>query len=210
MVTIEQKLSLFSKLLQRSMSEKFDEEMRQLRKDYEAKAKENEEIVKKEADEILKRARKKADAEKLEMVSKMKYGLKREYIDVKEKYFTLFMQHLTDKIEKFIETDEYPEYLMRLISKLMEEKITDSIVLYMTKRDLDKYTEAIKQRLSEAGIFDFSFKIADDKIIGGYVAEDTLNKIRIDCTIQSILDDNTPYIMQTLFKAIEAGENDGI
>lgn len=210
MVTIEQKLSLFSKLLQRSMNEKFDEEMDKLRKEYEAKAKANEEIAKKEADEILSRARKKADAEKLEMVSKMKYGLKREYISVKEKYFTNFMKHLADKIDKFIESDEYYDYLMRLISKLAEERITDNIVLYMTKKDSDRYADAIKQKLSEAGIFDCSFKTADDKIVGGYVAEDTLNKIRIDCTIESLLEDNMSYIMQTLFKAIEAGEKDGI
>jgi V/A-type H+-transporting ATPase subunit E len=210
MVTIDQKLSLFSKLLQRSMNEKFDEEMDKLRKEYEAKAKTNKETVKREVDEILSKARKKADTEKLEMVSKMKYGLKREYISVKEKYFTIFMKHLSEKIEKFIESDEYYKYLMHLISKLEEEKLTDNVVLHMTKRDSDKYADAIKQKLSEIGIFNCSFVTAEDKIIGGYVAEDTFNKIRIDCTIESLLEDNMSYIMQTLFKAIEAGDKDGI
>jgi hypothetical protein len=47
-------------------------------------------------------------------------------------------------------------------------------------------------------------KAAGDSIIGGFIAVDTDSDIRMDFSIKTLLEDNRPYMMQTLFQALEA------
>jgi len=211
MVTIEQKLSMFSKLLHRSMTEKFTEEMEQLKKEYEVKIQKNKDAVDKEAENILSGMLKKAEAEKIELTSITRIGMKREYMSVKEKYFTVLMDHLKAEIEKFIQSEKYGDYLFSLAKELEKtEQFSDRLIIYMTARDHETYAEAIKQELLKSSQRDLYFKIADDNMIGGFTAEDPVSHIRINFSISALLEDNKPYMMQVLFQAIEVGEANGI
>lgn len=210
MVTIEQKLSLFSKLLHRSMDDKFKEDMEKLKKEYEEKLRKNRESVDKEAEDIINRSAKKAEAEKIEMINKVRINSKKGYMDVKEKHLTVFIDHLKSEIENFIQSEKYGVYLISQVSKLVAEKeLEDSLILYMMQRDYDKYSDIIRQELAKSGRQDIVFKIADDNIIGGFIAQDAAGNIRLNFSIETLLEDNMSYIMQTLFQAIEAGETDG-
>ncbi|MEN6313174.1 MAG: V-type ATP synthase subunit E [Clostridiaceae bacterium] len=210
MVTIEQKLSLFSKLLNRSMDDKFKEAMEKLKKEYEEKLRKNREAVYKEAEDIINRSVKKAEAEKIEMINKIRISSKKEYMDVKEKHLSLFMDHLKEEIENFIQSEKYGGYLVTQVDRMIGTKeLKDSFVLYMTRRDYDKYSDNIRQELLKSGRKECSFKMADDSIIGGFIAEDAAGSIRLNFSVKALLEDNMPYIMQTLFQAIEAGETDG-
>jgi vacuolar-type H+-ATPase subunit E/Vma4 len=62
----------------------------------------------------------------------------------------------------------------------------------------------------EVGKQALDFRPAGDEIIGGFIAEDAGSRIRINFSIEALLEDNKAYIMQTLFQAIETGEADGI
>ena len=211
MVTIEQKLSLFSKLLHRFMNDKFTEEMENIKKEYEEKIQKGRDAVDREAEDILKKSRKKAETEKIELLSKIRISMKMESMSVKEKYFGVFMGHLKDEIEKFISSDKYENYLFAMVKKLEElEQFSNSLIIYVTNRDYEKYAENIKQALLKSQQRDLSFKIADDDIIGGFIAEDPISNIRMNFSINALLEDSTQYIMQTLFQAIEAGEGNGI
>lgn len=211
MVTIDQKLSLFSKLLHRSMNEKFTEEMGKLKEEYEVKIQKNKDAVDKEAEDIINKSRKKAEAEKMELASIIRVNMKKETMAVKEKHFTVLMGHLSEEIEKLIQSDKYDDYLLSLVKKLEEtEYISNSLIIYMTNRDNVKYAENIRQELLKSQQMDCTFEIAPDSIIGGFIAEDPISNIRMDFSINTLLEDNKPYIMQALFQAIEAGETNGI
>ncbi|MDO8685781.1 MAG: V-type ATP synthase subunit E [Clostridiales bacterium] len=210
MVTIEQKLSLFSKLLHRSMSDKFAEEMENLKKEYEEKIRKNRDEVDKEASDILNKSRKKAETEKIELISGIRITMKREYLSVKEKFFVVLMDHLKDEIEKFVQSEKYGEYLFSQVKKLESEQFSDKLIIHMTNRDYEKYAKNIKQELLKSLQKDLTFDIADDDIIGGFIAEDPVGNIRMNYSIDALLEDNKQYIMQTLFQVIEAGESDGI
>lgn len=211
MVTIEHKLSLFSKLLHRSMNDKFTEEMEILKREYEGKIQKNKAVVDKEAEDILSKSHKRAEAEKTELNSKIKVGMKREYMYVKEKHFAVLLDHLKAEIEYFIQSDKYWDYISSLVKKMEESgQFSNSLIINMTKRDQEKYTDDIKRELSKSQQKDLSFKMADDNIVGGFIAEDPISNIRMDFSIEALLEDNKIFMMQTLFQAIEAGEADGI
>lgn len=211
MVTIEQKLSLFSKLLHRTMTEKFSEEMDTLKKEYDVKIRSNSEAVDREAEEIINRSVKKAEAEKVELLSRARIKAKREAMAVKDKYFGILMSNLRTEIDKFLLSDRYEPYLMGLAAELAgETQLSDSLVIYMKADDLARYGNSIKQILVKSRNWDISFKEADDSIIGGFIAEDTKGHIRVNLSVDALLEDNRNYIMQVLFQAIEAGDANAI
>ncbi len=210
MVTIEQKLSLFSKLLHRQMNDKLTEEMEQLKKEYEVKIQKNKAAVDKEAEEIINKARRKAEAEKTELISKNRIGLKREYMSVKEKQVAVLMKRLYSEIDNFMQSEKYEAYLLSLVRKLADtEQLSENLIIYMTAGDSEKYGERIKnefQRLHHAAC---SLRIAEDHILGGFIVEDPTANTRIDSSVEALLEDSRAYIMQTLFQAIEAGDGNG-
>jgi vacuolar-type H+-ATPase subunit E/Vma4 len=50
------------------------------------------------------------------------------------------------------------------------------------------------------------FRQAKEDIIGGFIAEDQENDMRIDMSLKALLEDNKAFIMQTFFQAIETGD----
>lgn len=205
MVTIEQKLSLFSNLLHRTMDEAFKLEMEKLRKEYEVKMQKDKEAVDKEAESIINSARKRAEAERTEKVSRSKVELKKEYMSLKERYFSVLMERIVREIGLFTASERYPEYILGLARKLEPlAQTSGKLEIYLNGRDSEKYPDTIRQALAKHA--ELVFKPADEDIIGGFIADDTQNNVRIDMSLKALLDDNKSYIMQTLFQAIEMGE----
>jgi len=210
MVTIEQKLAMFSNLLHRSMNEKFLDEMDKLRKSYEILNRENKAEVDEQAEEILNKAYKKAESEKTELISKIRISAKKEYMDVREKLFNTMMEHLTDKIYNFMRSDEYGEYLSSLAKKLIEEDPgTGPLIIYLTGADHEKYAKLLMSKFPDARQTELVMKLADDSIIGGLIAESPDMNIRMNLSVKALLEDNRTFMMETLYKALEAGEADG-
>lgn len=207
MVTIEKKLEIFSKLLHRSMSDKFSDEMDKIRKSYETQLQSNKIEVDREAEELLNKSEKKAVSERTEMISKIRISVKKDYMAAKEKLFNVMMENLVNKIKIFTQSDDYGEYLIALAKKLYaEDPSPEALTIYMTDSDREKYAESVKEEFSSSHQKELTVKVADDSIIGGFIAENTGRNIRINFSIKALLEDNRSYMMQTLFKALEAGE----
>jgi len=212
MVTINQKLSLFQNMLQRSLDDEFKQEMTELRQEYSQKLQTNKEAADREAAEIIARTKKKAEAERVGQISRIRLEFKKEYMNLKEKLFSRFMERVINEVEKFTVSDRYPGYMMSLVQKLMSSgELPENTVIYMTKRDLERYAEDVKRKLVEQKQTDIKLREAPDSIIGGFIAENPADMVRIDLSMSALLQDNEDYIMQMLFQAIEAGDaNDNL
>ncbi len=207
MVTIEQKLSLFSNLLHRTMDESFKLEMEKLKKEYEVKMQKDKEAVDKEAENIINAARKKAEAERTEQISRNRVDLKKEYMFLKEKYFSELMDRIKKELESFADSVEYAEYMKKLAGKLETlAPASKKLEIALAGRDCDKYPVLLRQVLSDSKWEELVFKTAEDDITGGFIAEVPDNDIRIDMSLKALLEDNRSFIMETLFQAIETGE----
>jgi vacuolar-type H+-ATPase subunit E/Vma4 len=210
MVTIEQKLSMFSKLLHRTMNEKFTEEMEKLRSEYAVKLQKNRDEAGREAQEILKRSAKRAETEKTEILSRIRINIKKDQMAVKEKLFSTLTVQLSDRIGSFVRSEEYGGYLAAMAEKLAEAvQSKDSLAIYMTAEDIKKYGEWLKKELCGIQPEKLTLVAANDSIIGGFIAVDPESDIRMDFSIKTLLEDNKPYMMQTLFQALEAEGSEG-
>lgn len=214
MVTIEQKLLLFSKLLHQSMDKKYAEELEEIEKQYEYKLQKNKEEVDKEVEAIEENARKKVETGNTERISKAKINIKKESMSVKEKHFKILMEHFKNTLNEFVESEKYKQYLLNLLVKLSEEMSSidsDNLIIYLTQKDNDNFGLLIKHELeSKYKYNNIAFKTINDNVIGGIIAEYPEKNIRIDLTIRAVLEENESYIMQTLYEMLEAGEHNGL
>ena len=208
MVTIEQKVLLFSKLIDQLMNAQFKEGLKNLEVEYNGKLEKNKKDTDLEVKKIINNANKKRNLEISKAYSSFKINEKKELMLVKENCFNKFMVRLKSYIEEFIKSDKYKDYLLKLIKEIsLEEKHTNSITIYVTSDDYSKYSDLLKNELKKLGYNDdkYTIAVAKDNIIGGFVVEDNVDKFRINLSIKSLLDDNKSYIMQMLFEALEAG-----
>lgn len=205
MVTIEQKLELFRKLLNQSMYLKVEEELSKLEKEFQMKVQQTEETIDIAAQEIVDRAKKKAESRHAENTGKSQITMKKEIMSIKEKYLDVFMNNFKGRLEEFIESKEYKTFLYKNILKLNNE-LNDydklDLNIYLSTKDFNKYRDFIKTELAKNhGVSFITFDI-----MGGFIAEVPSKGIKYDLSIDTILEDNKAYIMQTLFEALKAGE----
>ncbi len=211
MVTIEEKIKLFYKLLNQSMDQSFTDELKDLKEKYESKIQKAKNEIDKEAKDIEERAAKRADIKRAESISKSKVIIKKDIMVLKEKYYYTFMEKFNKNLDEFIKSDDYKLYLSKIISKLVAE-IKDygkcNIIIYLTKNDQGKYSDFIKDEIAKKLDCNVSFSIEHD-IKGGFICVIEDRGMKIDLSIDSVLDENKDYIMQTIFETLEAGDYNG-
>ena len=210
MVTIEQKLTLFSKLLNQGIKEEMDEQFIQLEKEYERRIAENKFAVNEEAKEIINQAKQRAEIKKLELMSRGKLSSKREMMQLKEKMIVRFMNALEKKVSEFTQSPAYLKYLRQLINSTEElKKSMNPLTIYMTKLDYDQHQEFIKQALVEKGfnVGSFSFEVSNKPILGGLIIVDTIDNTRIDMSILEIIEESKDKIVDKISRSIgEVGD----
>lgn len=208
MVTIEEKIKLFYKLLNQSMDKELTSELLELENNYETKIQKLKSEVDKEAKEIEEKALKKAETKRAESLSKSKVIIKKDIMALKEKYYYIFMDKLNEKVNEFINSNDYKLYLTKIISNLITE-IKDygksNLIIHLNKNDIDKFSDFIKTEITKKFDCNISFKTNLD-IRGGLIAEIANKNIKVDLSIDTMLEDKKAYIMQTIFETLEAGD----
>lgn len=211
MVTIEQKLSLFSKLLQQDIKTEIGEKIEGMEKEYDEIMSEHKRKVDKMADDIVENARKKGEIKRLELISKAKMQTKKESMVAKEKYIGVFIEHLKERIASFKSTPKYKDYLKHIISTLdnLKSYETDFIV-HMTKEDNEMYGEYVLDTIVQGGISKDRLRLAvkDESMIGGIILDSPEKNLRIDLSISTVIEDHKDEIVEGLFNAI--GEVGGL
>lgn len=207
MVTIEQKLTLFYKLIAQSMDIELKEKLKNIEDIYSVKVEQSKKEVDKEAELIEERAKKKCEARKTESISKSKVIIKRDIMILKEKYFNEFMIELKQMLKEFVDSENYQKYLLQIVSKLsdeLKEYENCNLVVILNNKDKDKYIDILNNCFSKyENIKSTNFK-TNNNIIGGLILE--VENTKIDLSIDSVLEENKTYIMQSVFESIGAGE----
>lgn len=210
MVTIEQKLTLFSKLLNQEIKEEMDEKFVQLEKEYEKRMAESKFQTDKEANEIIEQARKRAEIRKVEWISKGRLDSKKEMMQVKEEVISKFMNALEAKIVAFTETEAYLKYLEKLLQNTSASELgKGSLEIELTKADYDKHQKWISNVLGEQGISkeQIHFSVTKEKILGGMIINNLEESTRMDLSIMAVLEEAKDHIVEKITRAIgEAGD----
>ena len=213
MVTIEQKLTLFSKLLNQEIKEEIDQRLEALEKEYEKRIAESKFNVDKEVNEIIEQARKSGEIKRVELLSKGKMASKKDILLIKERLMTRFMNTLEEKIKHFVISDAYKIYLSHLIGELEGLKQSENpLKIYLTKYDMTYHQDFIKEAFIKIGLKEdqISLKESMDDILGGLIIEDERLSTRIDESIRAVLEEEKGQNIERISQVIgEAGERRG-
>lgn len=205
MVTIEQKLTLFSKLLNQDIKEEMDKKFNALEGEYQRRIAENKFLVDKEAAEIIEQARRRAELKKVELISKGKLANKKEMMLVKEELIARFMTALENKIKDFTKTEEYKLYLSKKFQELKSLKGSKNhLEVYLMPSDYEMHQNFIKEGLVKIGLKEdkLSFNLSDQDMLGGFIIEDPVLRIRIDESIRTLIQDKKDEMIEKISLAI--------
>lgn len=205
MITVEEKLNTFSKMIIGKEKSNRDKKLLDI-------SNKNDEIIEKhkkmlslKREEIIKNKIKEANIKANEMISMVNNDRKNEILHKKKEYMNILIKDIWDKTLQFVEGEDYKEYLLSLIDKIINA-LDDNMTIYLNQRDISKYDSNIKNVIYNKNI---TIKPAIEDMIGGGIGISEDGRIRIDLTLKSIIDDNKDYIGQVLYTALEKGDIDG-
>ncbi|WP_027626814.1 V-type ATP synthase subunit E [Clostridium lundense] len=180
MVTIDDKLKLFSKIV----FDKIDEE---IRADLEVFEKEKEEVLKKEKEKIdtekkksINIITKRSEIKGREIVSKAKIQSQKEILGLKENMINDLLEELKDKFKEYSQTEEYKSYLYKEIDSAVKKYDEKEFTIYLAKNDYEKYKDELMKNILNNSV---QIKESKDDIIGGFILQDKDMKFRVDNTL---------------------------
>jgi V/A-type H+-transporting ATPase subunit E len=196
LITIEDKLDMFRKLLLENVEKKGHEELAALKKRIgQEKAKIAKETELQKA-QILEAAMKKGENKKKQIVSEAQSESYFKVLKKKEEFIEDVTVELREYCKKFIEQMEYKDFIIRNISKAIEAIEPGSkLAIIMTEKDAKKYGEAVKEYMEEKKVADdVVIEEAEEEIIGGFILEDRTRNIQIDYSIVTMIKESRGLI----------------
>lgn len=207
MVTIEQKLTLFSKLLNQEIKEETQKEQEALDKEYERIIAENKYLIDKQAEQMVEHAKKRAETQKVELISKSRLSSKKEYLMTIEEIIESFMKDVKERIAAFVKTEAYKKYVEKLAEDVSELKGSQNkLIVEVTAEDY-KRKAFIEAALLKAGLPEekIAFEVSKEEILGGFIIKDTILDTKIDESISTLLEESKDRIVELVTSAIEEG-----
>ena len=207
MVTLEQKLSLFKKLVDEKVQKVIDEQI--LNKDDEIKdfLEKEKQILESNANRTKKAAIERIKRQKSEAISTMIQQERKLYLKKNEEILRDLLAKIEDKIRDFMQTDKYKEHIeATMLTSLEAFSSEEHIYVYIPPTNFNKAKEAAESALKKAGFENYTIIEAELNYIGGFVLENERQTIRLNKTFAEALYLKREDLGQMLHDAIRRGE----
>ena len=189
--TIEDKISLFTKVVIERIELDFQQKQKKLVEYYENRKtemiKENEE----RKGNVVTRATKDAESKKQQIILKTRSAMHLAVLKKKQEFAERIMDEVKKRTKAFIGTAEYVEFLKEAIKQVLSKFSNDQFVSFSFSRDdIEKKREFILQTIKSFRN-EATYKIeVVDNLIGGVFVESGDGRMEIDLTINTILEES--------------------
>ena len=197
MVTIEQKVKLFSKLIYQEVDYDIQEKQTLMKQEQSEILERATQAAKKQANEILRANEYRVGEQHSKAIGKAKIENKREILKAREACVTKMLQKLESKISAFIETPDYEKYIKNCIqksTKMME--VGTPLRAVVSKADAKRLKVMLER-------YNFSIEIAQQPIMGGIIIVDPKNNTQVDFSFDTTLKDKLPVITGAIMTELE-------
>ncbi|MBU3195414.1 hypothetical protein KPL26_01900 [Clostridium algidicarnis] len=203
MTTIEDKISLFSKIIYEKLNEEKEEKLKAFNEEAELKMnterKKISQIKKVSEREIIRKANVKAS----EIIAKENLNKQREMLRLKDDIIKTTIKEIKDKLLDFVNSKEYEDYLMSTITKNLKLLNKGEYYLIVLDRDLNKYESQIKVALEDFMDKKVEIKVSKADFIGGVMIKDFEGRFNIDNSISSKLEESKELIGIKVMKMLD-------
>ena len=209
MITVEDKLEIFNKLVYKAEEEKCIREMEALEKRIETTLEEKKLELEKKAEAFIKRKNILANIQKNEMISQANENKKTNVLKSRESFLNDFIKNLEIKTKQFVQSNDYKPYLIKKISKVLNGLEEDKVILLLNEEDIGLIQESIPI-LQEQFKKSISIEASKKNVIGGFMILDGAKTYNLDYSFKTIIEENRYEIGKTLFNMLEnVGELNG-
>lgn len=200
MVTIEEKIKLFSKVVFDKVQKENQQEIDKFNKEYGSLLEKKKAEAKANADKMYEDGAKKVDKQKSQIISKARVDEKKLVLEQKNKIFDEAIDEITEYSKKYLANENYKsDFLNSLKEAFSDLNVNDDTCLYVTSDDADKMKNEVLNLFPDRKI---DFKVNDD-IIGGFILEDKTINTRMDMSFVNRIDDAKELIGEKLFALLK-------
>lgn len=191
MITIEEKIRLFTKILYDGVERENKKTVEEFNREFSNIIAEKTMEFKSEADELWKRSKDRASKESFQIISKARFEAKKIILEREKRLVSEAVKAVKDYAEGYTQGEEYADYFKSILEDMKDEKLQkDEITVYVTERDLCRFDKDIKEAFNNEGL-DIA---VDDLIIGGLMVIDNKRHIKIDMSISTRIDEAREFI----------------
>ena len=187
LVTIEEKLHLFEKILYDKTNSKINDKLTKAREEINREIAKEEKAVQAYKEKITKEIYKKHKGNYEKELFKAKFEAEQELINLREELIKETVDGIKANLIQFINSKDYEEYIFSNIDNTLKNiKNENSLVIYFNNEDLKRF----KERLEKEGLADNVQISSESKnILGGYILEAENMRFRIDCSLDSSIEE---------------------
>ena len=172
----------------------------------ENEAKETLKVAKAQADQnyqnILVEAKTKSEGEQRRIASTTEIEIRNLHLQTKENLVDCAFQKTRDKLEKFIETKKYQNYLLRLIEQIAKQMDRKNLVVQLNAKDKTWLTQETLSALSKKLSCQLTLSTKTEEFIGGCKIQTEDGKITYDGTIDNKLQEIKPTLRLEVAKIL--------
>lgn len=207
MITLEDKLDIFYKIVLKDEEGKCKETLEQLEEKNKSIIKEKKENLEIKKKDIINRKIQLAETERNEMLSRFKQDNKEKLLSKRQEILKSLISSLEERERQFTSSKEYRDYFITYLDKTLDEMEENEIILGIRKADGDNFNEEILSLGNKKGINIVIDTIKED-IIGGFVISDKDRTYSLDYSFKTIIEENKYLIGKTLYTLInETGDS---
>jgi V/A-type H+-transporting ATPase subunit E len=197
--TIEDKISLFTKVIVERIELDFQQKKKKLVEYYESQQstiiKDNEKRKK----EVIASATKEAITKKQQMILRARSATRLEVLKKKQEFIEKIIEEVKKKTRTFTGTEDYIEFLKKSIKQVLSRFSDDQFVNFSFSSDDFKKNQEIILSTIKSFRDENTFKVeADNSLIGGVFAKSSDGRLEIDFTVNNIMEDSKKLIGEYL------------
>lgn len=200
MITIEEKLKLFTKIVYDKVEKENQKAVNEFNKEYGNIIELKKLEFSTEANEMLQKSKRNIEKEKQHIISRARMEEKRILLERRGEIYEEIIKELVKYAEKFTESPEYESMFFKdFNTAILEIKESSSLDIYLTQKDTDRFRMKISGILKGKTL---NFQ-CDDDIAGGFVLVDNMHNIRIDMSYTSRIKNSRDYLGQKLVEILQ-------
>jgi V/A-type H+-transporting ATPase subunit E len=197
--TIEDKISLFTKVVIERIELDFQQKQKKQVEYYESRKttliKDNEERKR----TALARATKDAETKKQQMILKTRSAMHLAVLKKRQEFVERIMDEVKKRTRAFIGTVEYVDFLMEAIKQVLFKFSDDQFVSFSFSRNDIKNNREVILNTIKSFRDEATYKIeAVDSLIGGVFVKSGDGQLEIDFTINTILEESNKLVGEIL------------
>jgi len=196
MVTIDQKLKIFNKIVIEKLNREYEELIHRLDKKDEEAMKDYKQSLSERAHNYRKELIEKGEMEKKLLISKTRLDSKKEILRVRAGLVEKTKKEVLEKAVDFVQGESYKDYLGTLLEELeLDLFCENTIILRMIKEDYVRHGDFVKKQLYEkCEKIEVIVENLDSEYVGGFMIFDKSETFKLDCTIKTRIDEQSDLI----------------